>query len=129
MPADDKQFKAHEVKIMSRELKKYFIVLGLENEVIENITVRDAIVAFQKAALKKHPNKAGADYTVAFQEISESYQRVLKYLIDKLKASEFTFNVNINEDEDSRAFSRSENRGNAPNSEQMGNLLLKCSEL
>ena len=28
-----------------------------------------------------------------------------------------------------RAFSRSENRGNAPNSEQMGNLLLKCSEL
>ena len=86
--------------MMSRELKKDFIALGLENEVIENITVRDAIVAFQKAALKKHPNKAGADYTVAFQEISESYQRVLKYLIDKLKASEFTFNVNINEDED-----------------------------
>ena len=28
-----------------------------------------------------------------------------------------------------RAFSRSENRGNAPNSEQIGNVLLKCSEL
>ena len=37
--------------------------------------------------------------------------------------------LDMRESVQSRAFSRSENRGNAPNSEQMGNLLLKCSEL
>ena len=62
--------------------------LGLDVTDIESVTIRDVIKAFRKNAHILHPDRAGHDSTTAFQELSNSYQRALKYLVDKINPNE-----------------------------------------
>ena len=76
-------------------LEKDLMVLGIEVGKLESLTVQDVKTAYRKLAKKIHPDKVDrnddekvAAGTAAFQEAWNSYQRILKYIIDKLQNQE-----------------------------------------
>ena len=78
---------------MSEELMKDLSTLRLDAHNLNSLTVKHARVAYHKAALLVHPDKADpenleqvAEFTAAFKELGNSYQRVLKHIIDKLQS-------------------------------------------
>ena len=70
---------------MNKDILFDFFALGFSQEGIESATIRDVIMSFRKLASKLHPDKAGENSTAAFQAMMNLYQRVLKYLIDKVQ--------------------------------------------
>ena len=48
------------------EIKKCLEILEIEYENVEQVTLRQASVTFQKLALLVHPDKAGEDFTPVF---------------------------------------------------------------
>ena len=89
---------------MNEELRKDFDTLGVHVDEIDSLTVDQAKAAYHKAALITHPDKADpacpkqvADFTAAFQELGNCYQRVLKHIIDRLQAQEDTFEPSTDE--------------------------------
>ena len=61
------------------------MVLGLQECNLEEVTMKDAINAYRRNAKKIHPDKAGDSFTAAFQELVNSYRRVLEYLYKRNK--------------------------------------------
>ena len=90
---------------MSGELKRDCEILGIDSENIDAITIREVIKAYRKEALKVHPDKIDqestdeerAKATAAFQELNNSYGRVLKLVLQKKKDKEETFSENNEE--------------------------------
>ena len=83
---------------MSEELRKDFATLGVHDVEVESLTVEQAKAAYRKAALITHPDKADpafpkqvADFTAAFQELGNCYERVLKHIVEKLQAQDDNF--------------------------------------
>ena len=77
----------------SDELKKDLSTLRMDIDNLESLTVQQARAAYHKVALEIHPDKADpenreqvAKFTAAFQELGNCYQRVLKYIIDRLQS-------------------------------------------
>ena len=76
-------------------LKKDLSTLGIGTLKLETVTAQDARVAYHKTAREVHPDKADAnnleqvaEYTAAFQEAGNAYQRILKHVIDRLDAQD-----------------------------------------
>ena len=68
---------------MNDQFKLDLEYLDLNDMEIGSITIRDVIVAFRKKAHELHPDKAGPASTAAFQDLSNAYQRILTFLVDK----------------------------------------------
>jgi curved DNA-binding protein CbpA len=82
-------------------LKKDLLILELEEKELDEVTIKDVIKAYRKKALRVHPDKAGKESTAAFQELNNSYERVLKYLVENYDSSENDVSTE-NEDEDEK---------------------------
>ena len=80
-------------------LKKDLVTLGIAVEGLESLTVEEAKNAYHKEAIKVHPDKAGVEYTAIFQEVGNAYQRILKYIIDKLKTQNHATEKSTNDAE------------------------------
>ena len=72
-------------------------VLGIELERLEVLTVKEAREAYYKAAKLTHPDKADRknedqvnEFKRRFQEIVNSYERTLRYLIKRLQENNET---------------------------------------
>ena len=72
-------------------LKKDLSILGIVIDKLETVTAQDARVAYHKTAHEVHPDKADADnleqvaeFTAAFQEAGNDYQRILKPTLGNL---------------------------------------------
>ena len=77
----------------SDELQKDISTLRLDINNLESLTVKQARNAYHKIALEIHPDKADpenaeqvAEFTAAFKELGNSYQRVLKFIVERLQA-------------------------------------------
>ena len=75
-------------KTQIEDVQKDLAVLGLSIDNIESLTSEEVKGAYHKAAKKTHPDKADptnleeiARYTAAFQEVVNSYQRVLIFIV------------------------------------------------
>ena len=78
-------------------LKKDLSTLGIGIEKLETVTAKDARIAYHKTAREVHPDKADPEnleqvkeYTAAFQEAGNAYQRILKHVIDRLQSQQMT---------------------------------------
>ena len=64
-------------------------IVGVCYENIENVTIREVIQAYRKKALKVHPDKVDEDNKEKakneFQVLNNSYERLLKYMVEKVK--------------------------------------------
>ena len=74
-------------------LKKDLSTLGIGIEKLETVTAKDARIAYHKTAREVHPDKADPEnleqvkeYTAAFQEAGNAYQRILKHVIERLQS-------------------------------------------
>lgn len=72
----------------------------------EELSVDTAKKAYHRRAAEIHPDKADpADlnqvqkFTAAFQELGNYYQRILKYIVDKLKNHDEETDKPLNEDQ------------------------------
>lgn len=62
--------------------------VGIEFKDIDSITVKEVICAYRKQALHVHPDKNGPDTTAAFQALNNSYQRILKFVLQRRGSKE-----------------------------------------
>ena len=71
------------------EVKKDLANLKIDSDSLDNLTGDMVKAAYYKTALLTHPDKADPadakqveEFTAAFQELGNSYQRILQYLIE-----------------------------------------------
>ena len=76
------------LKKMSEQLRKDCENLGIDAELLITVTVKEVIRAYRKEAIKVHPDKNGVESTPAFQELNNSYQRLLSFLIEEKSQGE-----------------------------------------
>ena len=62
-----------------------FDVLGFKENEVNMLTMKDVIKAYRRIAIKIHPDKAGSATTAEFQELLNSYRRVLEYRLEEQK--------------------------------------------
>ena len=79
-------------------------ILQLADIPIRELTIRRVKLAFFKLSLVKHPDKSGS--TSAFQELLNSYHRILKHLSDNLENKDL--------DDDEQFFKEMFNKFNLP---------------
>ena len=78
------------------EIRKDLTTMKMDVNNFEELTVETAKKAYRKRAAEVHPDKADpedlkqvAEFTAAFQELGNSYQRILKYIVEKLMNQEY----------------------------------------
>ena len=71
--------------MFSQEIIDHLKVLGIKEENYETLTMDDAVKAYRKLAMTVHPDKAGKESTAAFQNLNNSYEKVLEFLITNLR--------------------------------------------
>ena len=72
-------------------MKKDMEILGMTEVKVDGICIKDVIKAYRKQALKVHPDKMSNDATEEeivkatenFKQLNESYQRFMKFVIEK----------------------------------------------
>ena len=67
------------------EITKCLEILEIYNVDIQSISLKLISTAFQRLALKLHPDKAGDQSTAAFQSLHEAYEKVRGHLKNHLK--------------------------------------------
>ena len=72
------------------QIDKDLRVLKLEEERIEDLSIRDIIKNYRKLAKKLHPDVSGYDSKEDFQELGGAYERLLKVVVDNIKNTEKT---------------------------------------
>ena len=84
--------KMNTSKSPNDELKKDLATLKIDADKLESLSVQQARSAYHKIALVVHPDKADlknpeqiAEYTAAFKELGNAYQRVIKFIIERLQ--------------------------------------------
>ena len=87
------------------QVMKDLATLRIDLDKVESLTVENAKAAYRKEARVIHPDKADPtnaeqvkEFTSAFQELSNCYQRVLQYIIEKLQ-SQSNENTEVMNDE------------------------------
>ena len=94
----------------NEDLKKHFCVLKIEDDIV-SVSLKDVNVAFRKLALILHPDKAGSESTSAFQELLDSFDKVLNHFKAKdVRGNESSFE----NDEDERFFKDNFHKFNFP---------------
>ena len=93
----------------SSDIMKDFSTMRIEVDKLEELTVEKAKKAYHKVAAEVHPDKADpanlkqvaefTEFTAAFQDLGNSYQRVLKYIVENLKNQSEDANEPLNEEE------------------------------
>ena len=53
---------------------------------LETVTVLEAKEAYHRIAKVTHPDKVGSEFTDAFQELGNAYQRILEYIIENIQS-------------------------------------------
>ena len=78
---------------ISEQLEKDFATMQINIDNLESLSVHQAKIQYHKVALIIHPDKADPnnpeqvqEFTAAFQELGNCYQRVLKYIVEKLQS-------------------------------------------
>ena len=64
------------VELLVKDLEN----LGIDSDKLTTLTLGEVVAAWRKAAIRTHPDKVGKEFTSAFQELSQSYENVLKYV-------------------------------------------------
>ena len=79
---------------MMEEIKMDLGFLGIPVEKLEVLTVKEVREAYHRAAKLTHPDKADREnqeqvdeYNRRFQKIGNAYERILRYIINKLQES------------------------------------------
>ena len=84
------------------QIKNDLNTLGLVFTNLKSLSVKEARIAFRQKALElhpdKHPDNVKEEFTARFQEAGNSYQRILKYLIQNLNETK-SDSVLINDEE------------------------------
>ena len=88
------------------DIRKDFSTMRMDANNLEDLTVEKAKKAYRKRAAVIHPDKADpadlkqvAEFTAAFQDLGNSYQRILKYIIEKLKNQSEETDEPLNEED------------------------------
>ena len=117
----------------SEVIKKDLSTLRMDDDTLEELTVEKVKHAYHKRAKQIHPDKVNTDdkekvaeTTAAFQEAWNSYQRILKYIIDKLQKQEDEDDSN-DEDEEELATKYSFGKFNFP-FENKGSFTVKVED-
>ena len=70
-------------------IKEDLATLGIGSDKLDCFTAEDARIGYLKTAREVHPDKADpnnpeqvAEFTAAFQEVGNAFQRLLQYIID-----------------------------------------------
>ena len=80
-------------------------VLEIDEANSDIVTIREVIKAYRKKAFRVHPDTSGYESTADFQDLSNAYERALKYLVDRHKESNSEENnVAENEQDDEERF-------------------------
>ena len=81
-------------KTQIEDVQNALDVLGLSIDEMDSLTAEEVKCAYHKAAKKTHPDKADptnleevARYTAAFQEVGNSYQRILIFIVQRFSAN------------------------------------------
>ena len=86
---------------MSQTLNNDIKCLGIDYSKIDTLTVSDARKAYHKMAKQIHPDKnKNPESDAAFQELGHSYERILKFIVDKLKTKTVDKPIQPNNDEE-----------------------------
>ena len=67
--------------LSEQDIKQCLDELKIESQGLNNITLKQISSAFQKLALKLHPDKAGESSTAAFQKLLHAYEKICRELI------------------------------------------------
>ena len=76
---------------METQLREDLVTLGLDDSTLNTVSMKEVIHAWRKKSKVVHPDKAGKEKeeqeraTAEFQALSNAYQRLLKFLVDKQK--------------------------------------------
>ena len=80
---------------LSDEVKKDLANLRIDTDSLDNLTVQMVKIAYYRAAMIVHPDKADRDnpkqveeFTAAFQELLNGYHRVLQYMIENMEEND-----------------------------------------
>lgn len=80
---------------ISEQLKKDLTMMRINSDILESLSVHQAKIQYHKVALLIHPDKADPnnpeqvqEFTAAFQELRNCYQRVLKFIVEKFQSKE-----------------------------------------
>ena len=83
---------------ISEEVKKDLATLRIDDDSLDDLTVRMVKLAYYKTASIVHPDKADPlnpkqveEFTAAFQELLNSYQRVLQYMMENMNETDEDF--------------------------------------
>ena len=77
--------------MMADTFKADLKVLGLDVDGVldlESITIRDVVKAFRRKALLLHPDKTRRDTKAEFQELNNSYESALRFLVEREKTKD-----------------------------------------
>ena len=74
------------------QIKKDLKTLGIDEDKLDTLTVKDARTAYHNTARKIHPDKTDQKddekvqkHTTEFKQVGSAYERILKYIIAKLQ--------------------------------------------
>ena len=94
---------ASEDRMNYQTIKKDCDIVGIPFENIDSITIRDVIQAYRRKAVKIHPDKVGEsdkeEATEAFKVLNNSYENLLKFLVEKAKNNSKLNENEVNEEE------------------------------
>ena len=94
---------------MYADIKYDILIIGITEESLDNLSIKQVVSAYRKQALKVHPDKMPQNATEedikeatdSFKKLNEAYQRLLKYLIEKEQQDKEHRDENLKDDEDS----------------------------
>ena len=74
------------------QIKKDLKTLGIDEDKLDTLTVKDARIGYHNTARKIHPDKTDQDnpelvekHTTEFKEVGGAYERIIKHIITKLQ--------------------------------------------
>ena len=69
------------------QFKEDLKVLEIDEAKVDNVAIREVIKAYRKKAFRVHPDTSGYESTADFQCLSNAYERALKVLVERSKAT------------------------------------------
>ena len=69
-------------------IKKQLRVLKLEGRTVEELSIREIILAYKRLAKSVHPDTSGYDSKEDFQELANAYEKILEVVVNKTKSED-----------------------------------------
>ena len=66
-------------------IKKYLRILKLEGRTVEELTIREVILAYKRLVKSVHPDTSGYESKEDFQELGNAYEKMLEIVVNRTK--------------------------------------------